>query len=131
MKWVLVGLGILLFGLCASYVWAGRELKPLDETERARAPGQFAELPDGKIHYRLSGPEGAPLIVAVEAPQVHQLVQLTGVADEIAGQVLREATGFERRPAQRRIQPRDFGHLADRDVVDALLVDRAHVSYRC
>ena len=65
MKWVLVGLGILLFGLCASYVWAGRELKPLDETERARAPGQFAELPDGKIHYRLSGPEGAPLIVMV------------------------------------------------------------------
>lgn len=65
MKWVLVGLGILLFGLCASYVWAGRELKPLDETERARAPGQFAELPDGKIHYRLSGPEGAPLIIMV------------------------------------------------------------------
>lgn len=65
MKWVLWALGILIFGLWASYVWAGRGLKPLDDSARARAPGQFADLPEGKIHYRLSGPEGAPLIVMV------------------------------------------------------------------
>ncbi len=65
MKWVLWALGILIFGLWASYASAGRGLKPLDETERARAPGQFADLQDGKIHYRLSGPDGAPLIVMV------------------------------------------------------------------
>lgn len=65
MKWVLWALGILVFALWASWAWAGRGLKPLDEIERARAPGQFAALPDGKLHYRLSGPEGAPLIVMV------------------------------------------------------------------
>lgn len=65
MKWVLSGLGILVFALWASWAWAGRGLKPLDEIERAGAPGQFAALPAGKIHYRLSGPEGAPLIVMV------------------------------------------------------------------
>jgi len=65
MKRVLLGLGILALGLWASYAWAGRGLKPLDDTARALAPGKFAELPDGKIHYRLTGPEGAPLIVMV------------------------------------------------------------------
>jgi pimeloyl-ACP methyl ester carboxylesterase len=65
MKRVLLGLGLIVFGLWASYAWAGRGLKPLDDAARADAPGQFAELPDGKIHYRLSGPEGAPLIVMV------------------------------------------------------------------
>ena len=65
MKWVLWGLGALVFGFWASWSWAGRDLRPLDEIERARAPGQFAELPGAKIHYRLTGPEGARLIVMV------------------------------------------------------------------
>ena len=65
MKWVLWGLGGLVFAFWASWSWAGRDLRPLDEIERARAPGQFAEVPGAKIHYRLTGPEGAPLIVMV------------------------------------------------------------------
>lgn len=65
MRRVAWAVGIIVFALWASWAWAGRGLKPLDEIERARAPGQFAELPGGKLHYRLSGPEGAPLIVMV------------------------------------------------------------------
>ena len=65
MKWVLWGLGGLVFAFWASWSWAGRDLRPLDQIERARAPGQFADVPGAKIHYRLTGPEGAPLIVMV------------------------------------------------------------------
>lgn len=65
MKWVYWGAGALLFIIWASWVWAGRDLKPLDEIERARAPGRFAEVDGARIHYRLTGPEGAPLIVMV------------------------------------------------------------------
>lgn len=65
MKWVLWSLSALLFAFWASWSWAGRDLKPLDGIERARAPGQFAEVAGAKIHYRLTGPKGAPLIVMV------------------------------------------------------------------
>lgn len=65
MKWLLGLIGAAIFLMWASWVWAGRDLKPLDEIERARAPGQFVQLPGAKVHYRFSGPEGAPLIVMV------------------------------------------------------------------
>ncbi|MEX1251969.1 MAG: alpha/beta hydrolase [Hyphomonas sp.] len=65
MKWALWGFCALIFALWASWAWAGRGLRPLDDIERARASGQFAALPGAKIHYRLTGPEGAPLIVMV------------------------------------------------------------------
>ncbi|MBU3919158.1 MAG: alpha/beta fold hydrolase [Alphaproteobacteria bacterium] len=65
MKWVLWCLGVLVFAFGASWWWAGNSLKPLDEIERARAPGQFAQLPGARIHYRLTGREDAPLIVMV------------------------------------------------------------------
>ncbi len=63
MKWVLWAIGLLVFAMWASWSVAGSNLKPLDDIERARAPGQFVELPGARIHYRLSGPEGAPVIV--------------------------------------------------------------------
>lgn len=65
MKWIYWIAVAVLAALWVSWVWAGRELKPLDEIERARAPGQFVQLPGAKIHYRFSGPEGAPLVVLV------------------------------------------------------------------
>ncbi len=65
MKWVLWAIGLLVFAMWASWSVAGSNLKPLDDIERARAPGQFVELPGARIHYRLSGPEGAPVIVMV------------------------------------------------------------------
>ena len=65
MKWILWGVGAVVFLMWASWVWAVRDLKPLDEIERARAPGRFVEVDGAKIHYRLTGPEGGPLIVMV------------------------------------------------------------------
>ncbi len=65
MKWFLGLLAIVLLAMVASYVWAGRNEKALTEAARAAAPGQFVDLPRGRVHYQFSGPEGAPLIVMV------------------------------------------------------------------
>lgn len=37
----------------------------MDEIGRARSPSKFADVPGAKIHYRLTGPDSAPLIVMV------------------------------------------------------------------
>jgi len=65
MKWLLVGVGVIALALWAVFLWEGRNLKPLDDTARTRAPGQFADLPGGKIHYWYSGPVDGPLVVMV------------------------------------------------------------------
>lgn len=65
MKWVMVGIGVVALALWAVFLWEGRTLKPLDEAARANAPGQFVDLPGGKVHYWYSGPAGAPLVVMV------------------------------------------------------------------
>lgn len=65
MKWLAWILVILALAFWGSWWWAGRTLKPLDEIERMRAPGRFAELPGARVHYQLTGPEGAPVIVLV------------------------------------------------------------------
>ena len=70
---------------------------------------------------------GPAIVVALEAPQVDQLMQLAGIADEVADQVLAEAAGLQGRPALSRIQAHDFGHLPHRDRVGALLEDPRHV----
>ncbi len=65
MKWLGIGIVVLALAFWASWLWAGRDLKPLDDIERQRAPGKFADLAGAKVHYRLSGPEGGPVIVMV------------------------------------------------------------------
>ncbi|MBI1401166.1 alpha/beta hydrolase [Hyphomonas sp.] len=65
MKWVVWVIGLLAFAMGTSWWAAGSSLKPLDDIERARAPGQFVQLPGAKVHYRFSGREGAPLIVMI------------------------------------------------------------------
>jgi pimeloyl-ACP methyl ester carboxylesterase len=37
----------------------------LDEQARSQAPGQFAHLPEGPVHYQLMGPDDGPLVVFV------------------------------------------------------------------
>lgn len=41
------------------------ESLPLDATARQAAPGQFAALPDGTVHYELAGPSDAQCVVLV------------------------------------------------------------------
>ena len=51
-KKILLGIVLLLIAaIIVPYIWIGMEDKPFDEDARALAPGQFADLPNGKIHY--------------------------------------------------------------------------------
>jgi len=45
------------------YLVADPERAEMDEAARAAAPGQFIKLADGYVHYEMSGPAGAPLVV--------------------------------------------------------------------
>ncbi len=65
MKWILRLFGLILFLAFSAYLGADLMLKPLNDEARRSAPGAFADLSDGKLHYRLEGPEGAPLVVLV------------------------------------------------------------------
>ncbi len=65
MTWFLRILLGLLFLALTVYLVAELRLKALDDTARAKAPGAFAQLSDGQIHYRLEGPEDGPLVVLV------------------------------------------------------------------
>lgn len=57
-----VGLMVLLLG---SYLIAEWRLKPLDDSARRAAPGAFADLSEGQIHYRWDGPESGPVVILV------------------------------------------------------------------
>jgi len=65
MKWFLRAISLLVLLILGAYLLAEMRLKPLDDTARAAAPGAFAELSDGQIHYRWDGPEDGPVIVLV------------------------------------------------------------------
>ncbi len=65
MKWILRLFGLILFLAFSAYLGADLMLKPLNDEARRSAPGAFADLTDGKLHYRLEGPEDAPLVVLV------------------------------------------------------------------
>ena len=65
MKWIMRLFGLILFLSVTAYLGADLMLKPLNDEARKSAPGAFAELSDGNLHYRLEGPEDAPLVVLV------------------------------------------------------------------
>lgn len=60
MIWSLVLLAIVAVPFVAE--WLRRPMGPL---ERQFAPGNFAELPKGLLHYRWSGPQDGPVLVAI------------------------------------------------------------------
>lgn len=59
---IFAGLMVLLL---STYLLAEWRLKPLDDRARQAAPGAFAELSEGKIHYRWDGPESGPVVILV------------------------------------------------------------------
>ncbi|MEM9179872.1 MAG: alpha/beta hydrolase [Pseudomonadota bacterium] len=65
MKWGLRVLALIIVLALGAYLWAEARLKPLNETARQNAPGAFATLTDGQLHYRWDGPEDGPVIVLV------------------------------------------------------------------
>ncbi|SHI19587.1 alpha/beta fold hydrolase [Ferrimonas marina] len=58
---------VLLVGVGLAWLPKLRSLEkgPLTDADRARAPGEFVTLSQGRVHYQLTGPEAAPLVVMV------------------------------------------------------------------
>lgn len=65
MKWIIRLVGLVLFLAISVYLGADLMLKPLNDDARSKAPGAFASLSDGELHYRLEGPEDGALVVLV------------------------------------------------------------------
>lgn len=65
MLWVFRILALIIVVALGTYSIAEMRLKPLNEDARAKAPGSFAALSDGQVHYRLEGPEDGPVLVLV------------------------------------------------------------------
>lgn len=65
MKWGLRVLAVIIVLALGAYLWAEARLKPLDDAARQNAPGAFASLSDGHLHYRWDGPEDGPILVLV------------------------------------------------------------------
>ena len=63
MKWFIGFIAVVLALMIGAYLWAGASKKPLDLEAQALAPGQFALLGAGQVHYRWDGPENGPIIV--------------------------------------------------------------------
>jgi len=59
---ILVLLSVIL---AVAYFLSDGEKKMLDAETRAELPGQFVDLPQGVVHYELTGPEDAPVVVLV------------------------------------------------------------------
>jgi len=57
--------GLVAAALLVIYWWAGKDLKALDAEARMEAPGQFLEVTDGTLHYRVEGPEDGETVVMV------------------------------------------------------------------
>jgi pimeloyl-ACP methyl ester carboxylesterase len=65
MKIFLIILLITTALLTSAYFIFRTEHKTLDDEARASAPGQFARLSNGMVHYQLGGNSAAPLVVLV------------------------------------------------------------------
>lgn len=64
-KWVLSILILLFLAASALYVIAGMDGEKLDDAAREKAPGDFIDLSQGKVHYLWDGPADGPVIVMV------------------------------------------------------------------
>lgn len=58
-------LALLIAALVVAYFFNDTEKQTLDAENRASLPGQFVTLPEGVVHYELSGLDDAPLVVLV------------------------------------------------------------------
>jgi len=65
MKWTIRVFTAFILLALGAYLWADASLKPLDEAAEEQAPGAFAPLSQGNIHYRWEGPETGPVLVLV------------------------------------------------------------------
>lgn len=62
---IIVIFDILVIALIAAYLLTFKETITLNPQTRAGIAGQFIDLPDGTVHYELSGPVDGPAVVLV------------------------------------------------------------------
>lgn len=60
--------------LAALPAWRDAEREDLDDAARARAPGRFISLPEGRVHYELSGPEEGEVVVLLPGASLGMFV---------------------------------------------------------
>ncbi len=68
MKIFITVISLVVIVLCAAILYRSSvvdRLLPLDDTARQLAPGKFAELPNGQVHYQWFGPEDGEITVLV------------------------------------------------------------------
>lgn len=126
MTWFLrIVIGLILL---AGVVFFGAEmrLKPLNDEARAKAPGAFVKLSDGKVHYRLEGPETGPLVVLVHGFSTPNFIYEQNVAalNQAGFRTLRFdhfGRGWSDRPGGK--YDIDFYDQALLDLLDALQIE--------
>lgn len=115
--------GLFLALALLAFVMAERRRRPMDAAARQNAPGQFAELPSGRTHYRWDGSVRGPVAVCVHGLTTGNYI-LDGVAANLSRmgyRVLRYdlyGRGFSDRPAGR--QDRAFFLRQLRELLDHL-----------
>jgi pimeloyl-ACP methyl ester carboxylesterase len=127
MKWIIRLFGLILFAALSTYLGADLMLKPLNDEARSKAPGAFATLTDGQIHYRLEGPEEGPLVVLVHGFSTPNFIYQQNVeALNAAGmRTLRFdhfGRGWSDRPSTR--YDTDFYDRALTELLDHLEIDK-------
>ncbi len=65
LKWMGIIAGVIVMAGAGAYFFAQSNLRDLDDVERRKAPGKFAELSDGKVHYQWFGPGDGDVVVLV------------------------------------------------------------------
>ncbi len=65
LKWLAALVGVIVLAAAGAYFYAQSSLGELDDEARGKAPGEFIELGDGKVHYQWHGPEDGDVTVLV------------------------------------------------------------------
>ena len=105
--------------LIALAPFARDRLRPTMGAEaRQSAPGEFADLPRGRIHYRLAGPEDGPLVILIHGLTTPSFVW-TPIADHLNGQGFRTLSydhygrGYSDRPGGAQDEEFFLSHLSE------------------
>lgn len=100
---IMVVFDILVIALIALYLFSFEESITLNPVTRTGVAGQFIDLPDGTVHYELSGPADGPAVVLVHGFSVPYYIwdPTVEALTEAGFQVLRYdlyGRGFSDRP---------------------------------
>ena len=120
LKWLALSVGVIILMAAGAYFFAVSNLKKLDDVARKKAPGQFVELSEGKVHYQWHGPVDGDVTVLVHGFSTPSFVW-RGLLEPLTGAGLRVLTydnygrGWSDRP-----ETDNDADLFDRQLVELL-----------